>query len=113
MKRKMELIRKILITIEESDITQGTIHLKFEEYPDDEVSYHVMILAEEGLIDAMNCSSQKNFSWKAKCLTWDGHDVIEAIRDDGRWEKVKDLVKRASKVLTIETMKEAVKELFL
>jgi len=32
MKRDMELIRKILITIEESDKTQGEIPLKFDGY---------------------------------------------------------------------------------
>jgi len=113
MKRNMELIRKILITIEESDVTQGWVPLDFEEYPDDEVSYHVKILFERGIIDATNCSSMNSFSWKAKCITWDGHDFIEAIRDDGRWEEVKDWIKSAGKNLTIETIIIAVKALFL
>ena len=43
----MELIRKILITLEYSNQTQGWIPLKFDWYSDDEISYHVKILAEQ------------------------------------------------------------------
>lgn len=112
MKRDMELIRKILITLEESEQTQGWVPLKFEGYSDDQISYQVKILAEQGIIGATDCSNQSNFAWEAKGLTWDGHDYIEAIRDDGRWQKAKDWVENAGKILTMETLKQAVTELF-
>lgn len=112
MKRDMELIRKILITLEESEQTQGWVPLKFEGYSDDQISYQVKILAEQGIIGATDCSNMNNFAWEAKGLTWDGHDYIEAIRDDGRWQKAKDWVENAGKILTMETLKQAVTELF-
>ena len=112
MKRDMELIRKILITLEESEKTQGWTPLKFKGYSDDQISYQVKILAKQGIIEATDCSSMNNFAWEAKGLTWDGHDYIEAIRDDARWEKVKDWIKNAGKILTMETLKQAVTELF-
>ena len=113
MKRDMELIRKILITLEDSDQTQGQIPLKFDGYSEDEISYHVKILDEQGIITATNCSSMKNFEWRATGLTWEGHDYIAAIRDEARWQKVKEWIKSTGKILTIETLKQAVKELFL
>jgi len=112
LKRDMELVRRILVTLEDADQTQGWIPLQFECYTDDQISYHIKILAEQGIISATDCSNMKNFAWRAKGLTWDGHDYIEAIRDEGRWQKVKDWIKATGKILTIETLKEAVKELF-
>ena len=55
----------------------------------------------------------KNFEWRATGLTWEGHDYIAAIRDEARWQKVKEWIKSTGKILTIETLKQAVKELFL
>jgi DNA-binding transcriptional ArsR family regulator len=112
MKRDMELIRKILVVLEDSQQTQGVIPLEFEGYTDDQVSYHVKILAEQGIIEATDCSARREFAWRARGLTWDGHDYIDAIRDDRRWQKVKEWVKRAGKILTMETMKMAIRDLF-
>lgn len=108
----MELVRKILVALEDSSQTQGWIPLQFEGYTDDQISYHVKILAEQGIISATDSSGMKNFTWRAKGLTWDGHDYIEAIRDERRWQKVKDWIMATGKILTIETLKEAVKKLF-
>jgi DNA-binding transcriptional ArsR family regulator len=112
MKRDMELIRKILIALEDSNRTQGVIPLKFDGYSEDQISYHVKILAEEGIITAIDYSNSSGFEWIAKGLTWDGHDYIDAIRDEGSWQKVKEWIKSTGKVLTMETLKQAVKELF-
>ena len=108
----MELIRKIIIILEDSKQTQGWIPLKLDGYSDDQISYHVKILAEQGIIAATNCSSTTNFAWQAKGLTWEGHDYIDAIRDEARWQKVKEWIKGTGKILTMETLKQAVKELF-
>jgi predicted transcriptional regulator len=113
MKRDMELIRKILITIEDSDTTLQDIPLNFEEYSDEQISYHVKILHEQGLIDAIDATTSDGIDWIARGLTWDGHDYIEAIKDENRWQRVKAWVKNSGKILTIETAKQAIQQLFL
>jgi hypothetical protein len=65
MKRDMELIRKILLAIEDSDKAQGWIPLQFEGYNDDQISYQVKILAEQGIIRATSSSGTNNFAWHA------------------------------------------------
>jgi hypothetical protein len=112
MKRDMELIRKILIAIEDHPNPQGFVPLHFDGYSDNDVSYQIKLLADHGLIEASNCSSMRDFCWRAKRLSWDGHDFIEAIRDDTRWNKAKNWVVEAGKTVTIETLKLAVKALF-
>ncbi len=113
MKRDMELIRKILVAMEDHAKTTGLVALQFDGYSDDEVSYHVKLLADHGLIEATDCSTSYGFCWRARSLRWGGHDFIEAIRDESRWNSVKKWVMDAGKILTIETLKEAVKALFL
>jgi len=112
MKRDMELIHKILIALEDSNQTQGWIPLKFDGYSEEQISYHIKILDEQGIITATDCSTSKDFMWHARSLTWDGHDYIEAIRDEAKWKKVKEWVKSTGKVLTIETIKLAIEKLF-
>jgi DNA-binding transcriptional ArsR family regulator len=113
MKRDMELIRKILVSMEAHAKTMGFVALQFDGYSDDEVSYHIKLLADHGLIEATDCSTQYGFCWRARRLRWEGHDLIEAIREESRWNSLKKWVTDAGKILTIETLKEAVKALFL
>jgi len=112
MKRDMELVRKILVAIEDFPHLGRLVPLQFDGVTDDAISYHVKLLYEHGLIDAMNASTLEGIDWRAKGLSWDGHDFIEAIRDESRWTKVKAWVVDAGKVLTLETLKLGVKSLF-
>ena len=112
MTRDMELVRKILVAIEDHSKAQGIVPLQLDGHSDDEVSYHVKLLAEGGLIEATNCSTMEGFCWRARQLKWDGHDFIEAIRDDSRWQRAKKWVLEAGKTITIETLMLAVKTLF-
>jgi len=43
--------------------------------------------------------------WKAKRLTWAGHEFIEAARNDTVWHKTKTLVKEKTGTLTLEVLK--------
>ena len=52
-----------------------------------------MLLAEAGLIEATNVSSFDGPDWKAKRLTWSGHEFLEASRDQNRWQKALTLIK--------------------
>ena len=113
MKRDMELIRRILVAIEDHPESMGRVPLAFDGYTHQVVSYQVKLLHDQGLIEAVDLSSRGDLSWCATRLTWDGHDFIEAIRDDERWSKVKNWVSDAGKILTIETLKQAVTQLFL
>ena len=113
MKRDMELVRKILIAIEDSNNTMGSITLNFDNYSDEQVSYHVKLLSENGLIKAIDASSHDVIAWMPTGLTWDGHDYIEAIKDDKRWQKVKKWISDNGKLITIETIKQGVQDLFM
>jgi len=43
--------------------------------------------------------------WKAKRLTWAGHEFIEAARNDTVWQKTKTVVREKTGALTLEMLK--------
>jgi len=93
MKRDMELVREILLQTEASPYVKGVAELKIENHSDDEISYHVKIMAEAGLITALDFSTGMTFDWRPIGLTWQGHEFLDAIRNDTVWSKTKEIVK--------------------
>jgi DNA-binding transcriptional ArsR family regulator len=115
MKRDMDLIREILYEIEKSQKFTSWIDIEIEEYSQEEIEYHVALLNDAGLILAIPPKS-RGFGWKPKRLTWEGHEFLEAARDDKRWMKAKDIMETTGgfvyeivKPLLIELAKESLK----
>lgn len=113
MKRDMDLARKILFAIEESEGECGPDDITIEGYSDQIVYYHIKILAEAGLIEAEDISKmgEDGFRWWAKSLTWQGHEFLEAARDNSRWEKAKKLASEKTGSLMFEAIKFALTQL--
>jgi predicted transcriptional regulator len=112
MKRDMDLIRQILFAIEKQPFTGRRVTLDINGYSNDMVSYHIILLHEAGLIDAVNFSSKEGPRYFPTRLTWQGHEFLEAIKDDTRWNKVKSIMEKAggfayeiAKVVAIDLMK--------
>ena len=111
MKRDMDLARKILLEIERAPTARAWIDLDMPGYSDEMVSYHVMLLAKAGLIEAVDCSSKVRFAWKATNLLWEGHDFIEAAKDDARWARAKDIVLSKGGGIAFEVLKQVLIDL--
>ena len=108
MKRDMDLVRKILLYLEENaDPHDWIFDLKIGDYSDKEISYHIKIMAQEGLIEASERprSDLDYDQWIPHSLTWAGHEFLDASRDDSRWEKVKRLVADKTGSLSFEVLK--------
>ena len=56
---------------------------------DAEISYHVKLLHEAGLIHAVDVSSPQRLRWLPGHLTWAGHEFLELTRRDTLWERAK------------------------
>jgi len=93
MKRDMELVRAILLATEAHPKGSGWIDVKIEGYSQEEVAYHVKLLADAGLIEAHDLTTQGDFCWKPSSLTWHGHEFLDAVRNDTVWAKTKEVVK--------------------
>lgn len=77
MKRDMDLVREILMKIEDLPHTCGFHTIAVEGRHKGEISYHVLLLHEAGLIEAQNLTSQDGVDWKPKRLTYAGHEFLE------------------------------------
>ena len=108
MKRDFELVRNLLLNIEGEKVD-------ISSYTEEQILYHKALLLSRGLAEGPEprYSSRKYSGIPDKViihkLTWEGHDFIDAIRDESRWQKAKEWVKEAGKILTLESLKEAVK----
>ena len=78
VERDMDLIRELLLQI-----------AAFEGHSLAEVTYHVNLLFEAGLVDGEPRSELPMISR----LTWKGHEVVDSIRDAGIWANVKERIK--------------------
>ena len=107
MQRDMELVRKILLKMEKEGSTKISINLSIDGYSMEEIAYHCKMLYEQNLISAYKGHYADNslYSFSIGTLTWEGHDFIDSISDDGFWRKVKDTLKAKKIPLTIEAVK--------
>ena len=90
MRRDMDLVREILLAIEKNEKDPlGWIDLELPNRSRKEVAYHVMLLHQAGLITAHDVSTMgaDGFDWRPKSLTWQGHEFLEAARNDTIWRK--------------------------
>ena len=90
MKRDMSLVRDILLAIEASDSDpDDTIELTLEGRSHEELSYHVMLMHEAGLIVAIDFSSFDGHAWTPQRLTWAGAEFLDSVRDPEVWRRTK------------------------
>lgn len=109
MKRNWDTIREVLIKLEELDAKTGSIQLSdFPKEKDYEYSYHVELLIDAGLINGqmINTLGRHAQSFMIKSLTWNGHEFLDAIKDDNVWNKTKSTFKEGGLSMTFDLAKE-------
>lgn len=107
MKRDMDLIRLILLKIEEEYRSTAIINLEIEGYDKETVAYHCKILNDADWIsyyDADYADDEIN-DFVVGSLTWDGHDYLDKIRDNSQWKKVKDTISKHGLSFAVDTVK--------
>lgn len=110
MKRDMDLARQILFALEERDSVEGWVQIEIEGIAPEVISYHVWLLHDAGLIEAMDASTMDGHEWFPVSLNWDGHEFLDSARDDTRWSKTKKLVIDKTGGLSFEALKFALIE---
>jgi hypothetical protein len=115
MKRDMDLLRHILIELDQCDETTGheLQELSVGGHSAERLSYHVMLLCQAGLIDAKDLSTcdPEGFRWLPKRLTWAGHEFLEKARTDSLWEKAKKIALEKTGGLNFDVLKQVLGEL--
>ncbi len=95
MKRDWEIIRTILLRLEDAHLPNTVLNAKeITEHPEQEVAYNMRLLSQAGFIEAMIMETHDGSgaidTAVAKHMTNTGHELLDTIRDDTIWSKVKD-----------------------
>jgi DNA-binding HxlR family transcriptional regulator len=89
MKRNMDLIRDILLEIEKQPDRHTWFSLQFEGVTLQEIDQHLLLLEDAGFIRLTRKTASNEDTVFAARLTWQGHEFLEAIKADERWERLK------------------------
>lgn len=102
MKRDMDLIRTMLLEIEDgkshfettSDdvaIALGTEGTGLSRSDAERLEYHLTLLEESGLAKFTTTGE----GWLVDGLSWRGHDFLDSVRDEEIWARTKEGAKAA------------------
>lgn len=108
MKRDMELIRNILIKIEDEVDNTVKHNISIDGYSMEQVAYHCSLLYDGNLINdyAARYADGKLYIFGVGRLTWEGHEFLDKIKSDTIWNKTKDIVIKKGLPLAIDVLKD-------
>lgn len=87
MKRDMDVVREILLALEDGRDTISHNH-PVAGHDLEVVLYHVKVMAQGGLIRYAQLNDRLGYAVGTE-VTWAGHDFLDSVRDPAIWKKVK------------------------
>lgn len=111
MKRDMDLCRQILLQVEASPPNEVLTRLGLSADHPNSVSEHVVLLDDAGFLDATITRTFGGAIYAIRGLTWEGHEFLDAARDDERWEKAKQHLEEAGTTATLALLKHVLEAL--
>jgi len=93
----MDLVRKIVLAIEDHEHGFAPDNFAVEGYSTEQVDYHVYVMKQGRLLDATDVTGFGDLSPRAlpRSLRWAGHEFADAARNEGVWNRAKTLVAKA------------------
>jgi hypothetical protein len=106
MQRDWNLVRLLLLQIESGEKPEG-----IDKYPDEQILYHCELLEESDLaiISMTYGETGEAIGARMQRLTWNGHDLLDSIRNETIWNRTQAMVKEATTTATADMLKEACK----
>jgi hypothetical protein len=106
MKRDLELIRKIVLTIEDSESARAPQPLIIKEYTPAQIGYHAWLLVDAGFAKGVDSTHIGSDGPEAiiLSLTWAGHEFAEAARNENIWKTALTTVKEKTGTITVAVL---------
>ena len=114
MQRDWDVIRKILLKVEALPTESSKLHsgdLVPEGIDAESAVYHMRMLIESGLIVGECNTGEFTVYCYSRRLTWEGHEILDKIKRDATWNKIKETAREKGLDLTIDVVKAAAKSL--
>ena len=108
MKRNLDLIRKLVLAVE--DLPTGAVlgNIEIEGYSPEEIGYHSYLAVDAGLAKGIDIRTLSDTSpnWQILHLTSGGHDFADVARSESTWNKAKGIISEKGGGATIDVMKQ-------
>jgi hypothetical protein len=111
MKRDMDLARRVLLELESAPFDGRDVKIDLEGVAHNTLQYHLLLLSEAGLIEAIDASSNDGPEYFPIRLTWSGHEFLDAARNDSFWVKAKSLIATKAGGVSFDIMVDVLKTL--
>lgn len=106
MKRDMDLVRKIMLAVEASERPLDSSLIRIGGYTGETITEHMRLLNEAGLIEGISAYSvEHRLKWIELRLTWNGHDFLDAARNENVWVETVAEVRKKSGAVPFEVLK--------
>jgi hypothetical protein len=103
MKRDWDLIRQILLAVEAADANDRISDNDIDGCTPENFHHNAILLTEAGFVHAMILQNLE--TTLIESLTWEGHEFLDAIRDDASWEHIKTIAAEKSLGLSFASIK--------
>jgi hypothetical protein len=113
MKRDMDVVRKILLSLEETSSMSAPYDFKVEGYSEEEITYNLILLKEARLIDAFQSNTFQGVLITPNRLTWEGHEFLDNARDETRWNEAKKIAGQKGGSMAFDVIKGVLVQLAL
>ncbi len=90
MKRDVDLIRKLLHSIDDQGFSGVLRSIMFNGHSEEKVRYHLRMLADSGYVKFVE---KNTLGTTILRLTFNGHELVELSRDATAWQRAKQLVR--------------------
>lgn len=107
MRRDMELVRSILLSVADSNDGVRIEQLINEKYNKQLVGYHIRIMKEAGLIHASIQAADNDpyYYCAISSLTWEGNDFLDAIASESVWNRVRKALSNSISLTSFDVIK--------
>lgn len=108
MKRDWDVIRSVLLEVEALKPSQADFQYTAVFKSDDEDSVralHAFLLYERGYLKGIDSGSLHDRALISPELTMDGADLLDSIREQKLWDKIKEIAKDRGVGLAFDTVK--------
>ncbi len=101
MKRDMDLVRELMLKLENIPLATGdNVHILPDSpvilvtgYNSDQISYHLELIEQAGFLNPVCSRSAVGIMFHG--LSWTGHDFLDSVRSPDVWVKTKEVAAAA------------------
>lgn len=102
----MDLIRRCLIEVEENAThSPKPFEVVIEGVGRQLVFYHLKLLLDQGYIKGLSFDTKDGVGVYPTELTWEGHELLDSIRSEKVWSKIKAKIKEEGGDWTVNVLK--------